>query len=283
VRRSNVERTAEQLRILNESGTALRGFVLQGHLFFGTASTVLDDIRRVLGEARFIVVDLWLVRGLDSSSAMAFSKVRRLAIDRQAQLVMTGVSPLLTARLKRAGFDLAAEPVRVFPDLDRGLEWCENRLIARAGLHAQAPGAVGLSNVDLGSPALRRYLQPVKLAAGEKVIRQGEASDALYIVGQGLVSVYLHGDTGPHGDAYIWRLRSFGPGTVVGEMGFYTHEPRSADVIADIESTLYRLSRESLAAMEREEPAAAQHFHRQVVATLALRLQAANNQLRLLL
>ncbi len=54
-------------------------------------------------------------------------------------------------------------------------------------------------------------------------------------------------------------------------------------MIADVDSELLVLTRERLEALEREEPAAAQHFHRQVVATLSLRLQAANNQIRLLL
>jgi SulP family sulfate permease len=66
-------------------------------------------------------------------------------------------------------------------------------------------------------------------------------------------------------------------------MGLYSGERRSADVVADVDSVLLLLTRSRLNALEREDPACAQRFHRYVIATLALRLQATNEQVRLLL
>jgi len=281
-RRSNVERTTAELHCLQEGGAAIKGFVLQGHLFFGTASSVLDEIRRVLGDARFVVLDLWLVRGLDSSSAMAFAKIRKLVLERQAHLVIVGAAPGLLERLRHANFDLRAEPIRVFPDLDHGLEWCEDQLIAVFRPEPAMGAAFGATAPSGTAAILARYLVPRSLRAGEKAISHGESSEALYLVDQGQVSIYLRSDAGPAG-ALVWRARTYGPGTVVGEMGLYSGEPRSADVVADVDTVLLVLTRERLEALEREEPAAAAHFHRQVVTTLSLRLQAANNQIRLLL
>ena len=65
---------------------------------------------------------------------------------------------------------------------------------------------------------------------------------------------------------------------VIGEMAFYAGGARTASVIADEDSEVYALSREALAAMEREEPAAASRLHRFVVRILSARLAFANRE-----
>ena len=117
------------------------------------------------------------------------------------------------------------------------------------------------------------------LTPGQRLAEQGEASDAMFIVETGRVSVYLRLDE--HGASK--RLRSYGPGTVVGEMGLYTDAPRSADIIADEDTRVLRLTVRRVAELETEHPALALKLHRHVVRTLAERLNAANEELRLLL
>ncbi len=282
-RRSNFERKPHEIRSLSENGGVLRGFVLQGFLFFGTASTVLDEIRKVLNEAKYILVDFWFVHEIDSSCAIAFRKIRNLSVERGVCLVVCGVSPALARRFQRANFNLDDPLIRVFPDLDHGLEWCENAIIAAqsftTGPYVQFSG--GLSRFREGP--MSAYLEPKAFRAGEFVVRQGDTSDALFIVDGGQVSVYLRaeGDTGRKSS--VRRLRSYGVGTVVGEMGFYTGEMRSTDVVADVDSVVLVLSRGRMLDFEREAPLAAQDFHRYVIYTLALRLRAANVEIQLLL
>jgi SulP family sulfate permease len=282
-RRSNVERKPHEIRSLSENGAVLRGFVLQGFLFFGTASTVLDEIRKVLDEARFIVVDFWFVHEIDSSSAIALRKIRNLSVERGVFLVVCGVSPQIARRLGRANFNLDDPLIRVFPDLDHGLEWCENQIIAAqaftSGPFVQFTG--GLNRFREGPMAA--YLDPIAVRAGELVVRQGDPSDALYIVDGGQVSVYLRAEGGNGAKGTKRRLRSYGVGTVVGEMGFYTGDPRSTDVVADVDSVLLVLSRDRMLAFERESAPDAQDFHRYVIYTLALRLRSANEEIQLLL
>jgi SulP family sulfate permease len=280
-RRSNVERKPHENRALSDSGTALRGFVLQGFLFFGTASTVLDEIRKVLDGARFVLLDFWLVREIDSSSVIALKKIRNLSVDKGVTLVICGVSPRLETRMRRASFNLGDPLIRRFPDLDHGLEWCEDAIIAGQDFTA------GLFTAFSG--ILRRFregpmgeqLKPVFFPAGAQVVAQGAASDSLFIVDHGQVSVHLRGES--KAGAYRRRLRSYGEGTVLGEMGFYTGDLRSADIVADVDSTLLVLTREAMTALEKESPMAAHEFHRYVIYTLALRLRSANEEIRLLL
>jgi SulP family sulfate permease len=72
------------------------------------------------------------------------------------------------------------------------------------------------------------------------------------------------------------RLRTLLPGTLVGEMGFFTDAPRSADVVAIGGAQLERLTRENFARLEREAPALLAQLQRAIVGLQADRLRSAN-------
>ena len=86
--------------------------------------------------------------------------------------------------------------------------------------------------------ALRAELELVVLHGGEVVIRQGEPSDALYVVLNGLVRVVLE-----QGDGRWSKLYDLRRGQTVGEIGILTGKPRTATVYAVRDSLLARLSR----------------------------------------
>ena len=75
------------------------------------------------------------------------------------------------------------------------------------------------------------------------------------------------------------RLRSMIGRTVVGEMGYYRSQPRTASVVADIPTTAYRLSVDRLRRMESEQPEIAAAFHTMIVRVLADRLSFANTEI----
>lgn len=86
--------------------------------------------------------------------------------------------------------------------------------------------------------ALREHLAWVELGAGETLMRQGEAGDAMYLVVSGRLRAYLR-----DADGSERAVREMGRGQVVGEMALYTDEPRSATVVAIRDSVLVRLER----------------------------------------
>ena len=96
---------------------------------------------------------------------------------------------------------------------------------------------------------------------------QGETSDDLYFLESGRVTVLV---TFPSGA--VMRVRTMGPGTMVGELGFYLGLIRSATVVADEAAFVYRLTREGLAEMSRTEPTLAGHFHEFMARRLSARL-----------
>jgi SulP family sulfate permease len=122
------------------------------------------------------------------------------------------------------------------------------------------------------------YLQPLEVADGHILFKQGDASNGLYFLESGKISVFL---TLANGE--IKRLRTYNSGTIIGEMGLYQQANRSASVIADQPSNLYHLSKESFEKMEQKNTQLASIFHRFIVSLMAERLKYREKELRSLL
>ena len=106
-------------------------------VFFGTISTVEDEIRKLLEVAkwqaspiRFLIIDLGMVHGLDFSSAEAFVRVQRLLAAKDVLLILCGAAPNGLVGTALRGVDLWADRegthVEVFAGLNDALEWTEN-------------------------------------------------------------------------------------------------------------------------------------------------------------
>lgn len=74
--------------------------------------------------------------------------------------------------------------------------------------------------------ALAADLQPLRAAAGEVLMRQGEEAESFAIIAAGRVEI-RHGDA----DGQVTTVE-LAPGTIVGEIALLRHSPRTATVIA---------------------------------------------------
>jgi sulfate permease, SulP family len=287
--RSNVERDPQQLAVLRALGDEAFILELQGFLFFGTANSLLDRIRDralAVGEAplSFLVLDFRRVIGLDSSAVLAFIKAHRLAQGQGFTLIVTGLADRFRRELERGGFSEAALPgLRVFADVDRAIQWCEERLLEReaSGEHGPRPLEVLLRDgfgLTVGAERLLPYLELVELPAGHELIAQGEPSTDVYLLESGRLTAVL---ALPQGGQM--RLRTMAPGTVVGEITMYLGTVRSASVVTERPSRLYRLTAAALETMERDEPKLAAALHRALARLLAQRLTDAQRTMEALL
>ena len=281
-RRSNVERPQHQAEILKARGGEMRGFALQGFLFFGTTSRLLEEMRSVLGETRFVLLDFRLVHGVDGSSTVALKKSRNLCAEAGITLVFSGMSAVVESSLRLGGVLDEAPALWTFADIDHALEWCEDQVIAPVLPDAELVVALAglLTTEDVAY--LVAHFESVEVARGEPLIRQGEPGDSMFLIERGRVSVYLRGPTSEDTGGRPLRLRTFTVGTVVGEMGLYTGASRTADVMADEPTRALRLDGEQIRDLEKNLPELANKLHRFVVRSLAQRLAGANAQLHAL-
>jgi sulfate permease, SulP family len=268
--RSNVDRPAEEraeLRALSEQVQILR---VSGFVFFGSTNRLLERIRRRIEGAtppRFVVIDLRRVTGVDSSAVVSFVKVLRLAEAAGSEIVFTGASEPVRAQLARGGVVEAEGLVASEPDLDRGLQRCEDALLSAPGLAdalAEHPAGRRLDGLP---PGLAAHLERVSVPEGSILLHQDDPPGDVYVLESGRLGV----ETSTAEGSRI-RLRTLRPGVVVGEIALYTGVARTADVVAEVPSVVLRIGRESIERLEAEEPELAATLHRWLATTLAERL-----------
>jgi SulP family sulfate permease len=282
-----VERPAIQRETLNRLGESIHVFRLQGFIFFGTSNSILSRVREILEDKMhkesFIVLDFHRVNNLDSSAVSSFVRMRQLADLHDIYLVLTQVSPLMRRQMEQGGF-VGDQRVQFFPALDYGMEWCENMLLMKHEASTQFIATSLASQLERSFPhpelvdALMGFLERVEAEGGQTLMRRGEASDAMYFVEAGRLNIEL---STPDGD--VIRLRSIRSGTVIGEMGLYLKQARTADVVTLQPSVLYRLSADALMKMEAEQPQTAAALHEWLALMLAERLSDNNRAIEALL
>ncbi len=272
---SNIERPAHDAEYLQEAGESVLILELQGFIFFGTASRIVRHVRTRLesvGSVRFVILDFRMVTGVDSSAVMLLERVVMLARDHGAELVFTGMSPPQHGQFSELLSDYV-EVLRDEPDLDHGMAWCEDRILAEAG-----PRLGEARSLPRGlAIGLNPYLTARKIPAGTRLMQQGDPTPGIYLIRSGRVTVVLEGP-----DREQVRLRTLLEGTVLGEISLYRDEPCTATAITDTVCDVLHLTPEAFDELCRQDPAAAADFHAFVARTLAGRVSHANRAIRAL-
>jgi SulP family sulfate permease len=288
---SNVDRPVDLRHTLQAHGDGIVVLRLQGFVFFGTAHRLNERVRALLTDTqrppiRFLLLDFRSVSGLDSSAVIGFNKLAQLAEAQNFTIVLARVPEATRRLMAKGGFRSGPhQPIQAFGDLDRALEWCEETLLGEV-----APGVVAAERDEItahlehalkdrgAAETMVECLDHVIYEAGDHLIRQGDPSADLYFIESGRVSIQLEGQAGSN-----VRLRTMGPGAIVGEISFYLREPRTTSVIADSHTVAWRLTTESLGHMQEKAPEVASLFHEHVVGVLADRLAETNRLVRSLM
>jgi sulfate permease, SulP family len=262
--RSNVDRPLAERELLRSFAPRVQVLRVHGFVFFGTVSGLLERIRKRVEQAelRFLVIDLRRVAGMDSSAVVSFRKIAQLAQAGGVELVLTAAPDKVRRQLERGGVVVAEGVVRFEPDLDRGLQRCEDALLE--GVEQPAPPSDVLAGLP---PRLWDHFERVSLPEGTRLIGQGDQPDDVFVLASGRLRVEL---TTPEGTQM--RLSTVLPGVMVGEIAIYTAAPRTADVVAETPSEVLRISRGSIERLEADEPELAAALHRWFATTLAQRL-----------
>jgi sulfate permease, SulP family len=279
------------MNALRAQGKSARVLGLQGHIFFGTASCIVETCQSLIGHdgVRYLLLDFRMVQGLDASATLGLTKLEQIRSRGGVRLLFSGWRPELERILRRVQF-LPSPTVPVFVDVEHGLEWIEDALLQSMDGRADGlPTPVATAKADLHSilaadftaDALERlmgFCEELALPEQTPLFRAGDAGDALYFILHGEVSALTR-----RPDGQTIRVRTMGPGALVGELALYSHQPRSADVVTDTACYLRKLSLENFLRMESEYPDVARQFHNFVVKLLAARLAAASEAIEALL
>lgn len=267
---SRVSRSPRERQFLRTQCNRLHILKLQGFIFFGTAESLLNRMRGQLVNTdgtnfQDLLIDFQRVVGLDSTALRSLARLREMVVDQGGKILVTGATASIGELLSKGGLP-PNESVLFFQDLDQGMAWYEDNLLKQTNLaDLETPTSLvrQLADVlpyDIDFQPLLPYLERRQLAAGEYLIRQGDPPGNLYFVEAGQVSALLEIPDRPP-----LRLQTMGSGHVVGEIGFYLEQTRTASVVADEPSIVFFLTREALDRMEQKAPSTASALHRLIV------------------
>lgn len=97
-------------------------------------------------------------------------------------------------------------------------------------------------------------VQPVQVAAGETLFRQGDAGDALYLIDQGEVAVLVDSEPPTSAVTAAIPLARLAAGQSFGETALLTGEPRTATVTAITDTALLKIGKEHFDELLDESP-----------------------------
>lgn len=279
---SSRERDPHQAALLRKEGAAVAVFELQGFLFFGTAERLRTQLKDRLADTnapqlKRLILDFGHVTGVDSAALVLIDRIATMTADLGIVLVLSRARSIVSDALTRTvPHVLTASHVQQTATLDEAVEAAEEVLLG-APVHSVPPAEMAA-----------RYAMPVgdtdrlavffasvpaeRVPPGTKVLVEGTPADGLVLIEEGVVTVRRQIESGGPSQ----RLRAMGAGSILGDIGLATGAPRSADVVAETEVVLRRISATSLASIETDDPGLALALSRVVMRALADKIVTGN-------
>jgi CRP-like cAMP-binding protein len=118
------------------------------------------------------------------------------------------------------------------------------------------------------------FMEPEEVRQWAQIVRQGEMDDGMFLVLEGELRVRLM----INGKETI--LATLGPGECFGEIALFDRGPRSADVLANKDSVLLKVTREGFDKLRLEAPELAAPMLHAIARTLASRIRADNKRIK---
>jgi len=225
----------------------------------------------------YVILDFAMVSGADASAVISLAKLLHFCERHGVTLVYCALSAGNLAALEQGGFFGRDSRHQLFDDLDSGLAWCEDQLIAEQQLAGEAnvsgfePWLQQQLGASVNASDLMAYLERKRMSGAETLYREGEPADTVDLVAAGNLAVHV-----AKGGGELLRVRRITTHTMLGEMGFVRRSVRAATVSSDGPATIFTLTRAELARMRRERPDLANAFDDFIMRTLADRMEAAN-------
>ncbi|MBN2125416.1 MAG: SLC26A/SulP transporter family protein, partial [Deltaproteobacteria bacterium] len=291
--RSSKDRPITDQRLLDYNTDRILILSLQGFVFFGTANSLYEKVKRLTAASDkhigFVLMDMGLVQGIDSSAVKSFEKLVRHLEEREIELLLVALPKKVRLPFEAAGFT-GGEHGRVhyFVSLDHATEWCEDIIIknecAKLMEEKEAGRKTGgdlfqavyedmmaaLENQVLFESLMDRmtpYLERLEAVPGDILFRQKELCPDVYFILRGQVTLSRTNRSGER-----IRIRTLGPWTITGELGAFLgyRSPYEAEVVK--EGVVFRLEAGRRKQMADEDPGLASDFQQLAIIMLGNQL-----------
>ncbi len=269
-RRSMTVRSLPHRHVLQTEGDKICGYVLTGYLFFGSASSLTDSLKKALDSdpsPLFMILDLEQVTGFDISAVNNFQRVVFAAKTAKATLVITTAPKRFAEALQRNIPGDAMENIQFFPTLNDGLEWCETGLIQKIEASIESETNLRDALFDRSVDDVMKHLKrqehfetlvdrlgsrvtSLRHSPGSIIMEKGEIINGLHLITWGN-AIESNPESG-------LRISCFEPGCVIaGPAAFTPCFICKSTFMADSDCRTAFLSFDTRQLLEQEDPALA--------------------------
>ena len=256
--RSRLNRDLRSDTCLNEAGDCIQVLELTGALKFVPAEIVVSTVVECMETRSFLILDLSRVTSIDTSASTLLAEMMETLIGQGKTVMVSGV-----ARYYRFGkflekffSDSGNSPILDYADVDRAMEYAEDRVIEKLQESASIARPVTLEDQPICKnfertelDLLQSLLVDDSYETGQFICEEGQPADKVYFLVAGRVSASVRLD---HKRRH--RLSASAAGTIFGESALFENHIRNADIIADTPVQVYSLEPGRL--RELEDPLA---------------------------
>jgi SulP family sulfate permease len=282
-------RLGPEMDLLVQRGSQTAIVELQGSLFFGTKDQLYSALEPELGKRNYIVLDMRRVQSVDVTAVHLLSQIRDSLAERGAFLVFSGLTHTLpngrnlAELFERMELTTTSDQVKVFAEVDDGLEWIEDQILGEQLEQAAELPPLEVYEMQIfrdckedALVALVECLERRSVTRNEKVFSVGDAADRLYLIRKGAVRI----TTPVPGTAISHHRLTYGRGDFVAGLSFIRRAASfSADATAMEDTELYVLSRASFEKLCEEHRRLAFNLMEAIAQVLAMRLSYADKEL----
>jgi SulP family sulfate permease len=289
--RSKVVRTYWEEALLTRVGNRVQILRLDGFIFFLTGHAIKQkveeicdesDQRGIAEETRYLILDFLNVEQIDETGLKILRDIRRYIQSHnphKIDLVLTGCDKfedqfhkigLLGDQEHHHAHHNGHPPpvVQCEPDLDHGMEHCENMILQRAAklraywllfesfqkLHkeSQEKKKYQLFEIALGADIgtdIWKYAELVVKPKGSILCDEGEKNQTIFLLQRGRVTSFTATDDGD-----VKRIQTVTKGAVINDECIFLNLPVTHTVVVEEESTFWAITKKKLAQMEEKHP-----------------------------
>ncbi len=277
-------RSEAERQVLQQEGSEMVVFELQGSLFFGTANQLHAALEPEIGRRKYLILSMRRVQSLDVTATHVLEQINERLAEHDACLVFCDIPKDLPSGLKmkrflkETGVVLPTNHAFAFRQLDEALDWVKSQTLAETAGDAQAatvleppvmPAFAACSAESIAALEAVMTLRSIK--AGKRVFKAGSPGNELFIIRRGTVKLLL-----PIRKKEHYHLATAGPGDMIGGRRFLDDTPQAAhtsDALALSDVEVYVLPHEHFAALAEAHRSVAIAILKNLGNTLANRLR----------
>jgi SulP family sulfate permease len=292
--RSKRVRGDEDVGILEEHGSRILIYELDGPLFFGNTDRFSQDVEVALRETKtdIMVLDLRRVPTVDITGAELIKRIVDTTSDSGVRVILSSFNPYVSEKrqamleyMRELNVIQSVGEDNIFPGLDEALENAEDDILGdyRPEDTASKPAEdivrssvlfKDMSDEEWG--VIEPLLERVEYKAKDIIWGKGQPGGSLNVIERGHVSVSVYMEDHPEA---VFRQATFGAGRHFGSQTFLEARPREGHVKADEDTVVHRLTIEEFEKLERDHPGIALKILRGHSHRLAERLRVTSQDL----